>query len=554
MNLRQKITAMLATTVVALIVIILVVSSNVNLRNITTLCESYLYDTCISASDTLYESFYGDTERNDMSVRLEYILNNVGIDTMDSSICYLVDNEGNYLYHKNDELIGTKIQDNPVVQSVIDRYQTEGMITTADVRQSVVDGKEVYIAFMCTVNDWIVVVQADQSDVMAPVTTINSILIVLGIILLILSLVIGYLATWKITKPISVLTKIINDISELKVNSFHKIPKTHDEIGIMANAVTNMQGQLSNIVKELNDISGVLVEDSNSLYDITEKVNDASSDNSATNEELAASMEETSISTESVNVNIQNMNESVSVVAEEIQKGATLTGEVMQKTNAIRENTKRASEETTEVFATIRKDSEEAIIRAKEVEKINSLANAIQDIAEQTNLLSLNASIEAARAGDAGKGFAVVADEISKLAHQSTNTSQDILVIAEQVNESVEVLTQSLEKALNFMKENVMSDYQTFMVSSDEYGEATQSIETFMESANEQIKEIRAGIMAMADSMNSINTNINECSIGVNDIAMKTTDVVTLTAETFERTTNCRDSAEKLREITSRFQ
>lgn len=554
MNLRQKITAMLATTVVALIAIILVVSSNVNLRNITTLCESYLYDTCISASDTLYESFYGDTERNDMSVRLEYILNNVGIDTMDSSICYLVDNEGNYLYHKNDELIGTKILDNPVVQSVLDRYQTEGMITTADVRQSVVDGKEVYIAFMCTVNDWIVVVQADQSDVMAPVTTINSILIVLGIILLVLSLVIGYLATWKITKPISVLTKIINDISELKVNSFHKIPKTHDEIGIMANAVTNMQGQLSNIVKELNDISGVLVEDSNSLYDITEKVNDASSDNSATNEELAASMEETSISTESVNVNIQNMNESVSVVAEEIQKGATLTGEVMQKTNAIRENTKRASEETTEVFATIRKDSEEAIIRAKEVEKINSLANAIQDIAEQTNLLSLNASIEAARAGDAGKGFAVVADEISKLAHQSTNTSQDILVIAEQVNESVEVLTQSLEKALNFMKENVMSDYHTFMVSSDEYGEATQSIETFMESANEQIKEIRAGIMAMADSMNSINTNINECSIGVNDIAMKTTDVVTLTAETFERTTNCRDSAEKLREITSRFQ
>lgn len=104
-SIRQKITAMLAATVVAVIAIILVVSSVVNKKNITELCESYLYDTCISASDTLYESFYGDSERNDLGVRLQYILNNVGIDTMDSSICYLVDTDGNYLYHQNEDLI-----------------------------------------------------------------------------------------------------------------------------------------------------------------------------------------------------------------------------------------------------------------------------------------------------------------------------------------------------------------------------------------------------------------------------------------------------------------
>ncbi|MCI5920004.1 MAG: methyl-accepting chemotaxis protein [Roseburia sp.] len=553
-SIRQKITAMLAATVVAVIAIILVVSSVVNKKNITELCESYLYDTCISASDTLYESFYGDSERNDLGVRLQYILNNVGIDTMDSSICYLVDTDGNYLYHQNEDLIGTQIQDNPVVQSVIDRYQSEGMITTADVRKSVVDGKPVYIAFMCTVNDWIVVVQADESDVMAPITTINTVSIILGVVLLILSLAIGYALTYHITKPISVLTKVINDISELKINNTHKIPKTKDEIGVMANAVEHMREQLSNIVAELNGISDVLVDDSNNLYNISNKVNDASSDNSATSEELAASMEETSSSAESVNQNIQNMNDRVSIVAEEVQKGASLTTDVMEKTNEIQENTKRASDATTDVFASIQAASEEAIIRAREVDKINSLAGAIQDIAEQTNLLSLNASIEAARAGEAGRGFAVVADEISKLANQSTNTSADILVIAGQVNESVEVLTQNLEKALEFMKVNVMGDYEEFMKSSEEYTEATRSIEAFMDRANEQIMEIRSGINAMAESIGSISNNINECSVGVNDIAEKTTDVVTLTVDTFERTTNCKNSAEKLQEITSRFQ
>ena len=68
-SIRRKITILMAATSIILILAILAVSYVVNKKNITELCESYLYDTCISASDTLYESFYGDSERNDMSVR-----------------------------------------------------------------------------------------------------------------------------------------------------------------------------------------------------------------------------------------------------------------------------------------------------------------------------------------------------------------------------------------------------------------------------------------------------------------------------------------------------
>lgn len=337
------------------------------------------------------------------------------------------------------------------------------------------------------------------------------------------------------------------------MSSDKKIPHTKDEIGVMAMAVERMKEKLSGIVGELNDISGVLVEDSNGLAEISQKVNDASSDSSATNEELAASMETTSAAANSMNDRIQNINATISDVADKIENGTELTGQVMEKSIGIKETTKKASEKTINLFGTIRESSQEAIQRAKDVEKINSLANAIQDIAEQTNLLSLNASIEAARAGDAGRGFAVVADEISKLAHQTTDTSSDILVIAEQVNESVGVLTDSLVKVLDFMKNNVMGDYEGFIKSSDEYGEATETIEQFMNSANAQINEIKADINNIASTIAGISSNISECSVGVNDIAMKTTDVVSLTVETHERTMNCKDLAEKLRDITSRF-
>ncbi|MBQ2257278.1 MAG: methyl-accepting chemotaxis protein [Lachnospiraceae bacterium] len=552
-SIRRKITILMAATSIILILAILAVSYVVNKKNITELCESYLYDTCISASDTLYESFYGDSERNDMSVRLEYILNNVGIDTMESSRGYLVDTDGTYLYHENSEMVGTKMTDNPVIEEVLTTLREEGHITTADVRRCKVDGKDVYVAFMCTVNDWVIFVQADAADVMAPITAINTICIIVGIILLMIALVVGYIMTTVITRPIVGLTAVINDISELNMSSSHKIPQSRDEIGKMGNAVQHMREELSGIVAELNDIAEILVSDSDTLYTISENVNQASTDNAATNEELAASMEETSASTDTVNTRIKHMNDSAATVADKIQNGTILTDEIMDKTSAIHQKTKTSSDETLRVYDSIRKTSGEAITKAKEVEKINQLANAIQDIAEQTNLLSLNASIEAARAGDQGKGFAVVASEISKLASQSTATGADILTIVDEVNLSVETLTKCLVDALDFLENKVMNDYSEFMNSSKEYSDATRTIEEFMQLANNEVNELKAGIMDITAAMEGISGNISECSVGINDIAEKTTNVVELTGETYERTMNCRDSAQKLRAITSRF-
>lgn len=552
-TIKSKVATLIASTSVILIVAVLAVSLTVMKNNVVTMCENYLYDTCVSASNTLYESFYGDTEQVNMDVRIQYILYNVGIQDMDSSKAYLVDKSGNFLYHNDPDMIGTQMTGNKVIQDVLDQLNSTGVMPTADVKECKVDGTQKYVAYMCTVNDWVVYVEADKDDVLSSITSIITISLIVGGLLILLAVVIGIIVTGKITKPITKLTTVINDISELNMTDEHEIPITKDEIGVMGVAVARMKHQLQEIVGDLNGISGKLVSDSNTLYDISENVTEASTNNSATNEELAASMESTSQSTENVTNSVQDMNSSAIEVANKINEGTNLTSSAMDKAQEIHERTRQAREETLKVYDEIKGTSEQAIIQAKEVQKINELANAIQEIADQTTLLSLNASIEAARAGEQGRGFAVVASEIANLASESTTTGANIVTIVAQVNTSVETLTKCLVDALEFLENKVMNDYDAFMESSDEYSSAAKNIEDFMNQANEEVDQLKSAISSITDVMDSINRNINECSIGINDIANKTTEVVELTSESFERSNNCKTSASELQDITSRF-
>ncbi len=163
------------------------------------------------------------------------------------------------------------------------------------------------------------------------------------------------------------------------------------------------------------------------------------------------------------------MEDYVSVMEKKNLEGNAAIQDITVRAGRLNEESQASSRNTDLMIENTKKKLGLAIEESKQVEQIDKLTDAILNIAEQTNLLSLNASIEAARAGAAGRGFSVVADEIRKLADTSQQTAVQIQKIAGNVNKSVGNLCDCANDVLKFMDTGLRDTYKKLVETSEQY-------------------------------------------------------------------------------------
>lgn len=347
---------------------------------------------------------------------------------------------------------------------------------------------------------------------------IFAILIATGIIII--------LAILKIVRPLQSangqLSKIISDIDSSKGDLTSRINiNSHDEVGELVDGINLFIEKLQEIMKSIRSQSeNILI----SSKEIADKINESGNNTnevSATMDEIAAAMQEISATVEELSSGSENIFESIVHLTDKINDGNVLTKDIQSRSLNYKTEIENEKTNAVAIINEIKNTLEQSIENSKEAAQIQSLTENILQIASQTNLLSLNASIEAARAGEAGKGFSVVAAQISELAESSRTIAKNIQEISTLVTESVTGLSSDSKKLLEFVNNDVLTDYDKFVAISDNYYNDAVNVNNILEEFTNGTSALKTTMSEMNHGINDISTTIEESANGTNDISSR---------------------------------
>lgn len=355
--------------------------------------------------------------------------------------------------------------------------------------------------------------------------------IVINAVMSIIILMIVAASFFGILKPLAEGQKLVNKVVESLSNNCLDLSdrieiKRNNEIGEVFVGFNLVLDNLEKVFVKITDNSNVLKEATDELGNVSNSAEGRIEDISATIQQLAAGMEEVASSITAVTGNAAEVNNNVSVIQTEVNGMKTLASEIRTKADSLSEMCETQREKSTTMMNSITGAVEMAITECKKVEQINELTSDILSISQQTNLLALNASIEAARAGEAGKGFAVVADEIRVLADTSRETANNIQVISDNVNKSVYSLAKSSNQLIEYIRSDVLKDYDNWVVAGKEYAEGAECIDNTMDQLSGRTKELQQIIGDISDSFNQISATVEESTAGITNVSENTQELV----------------------------
>ena len=387
----------------------------------------------------------------------------------------------------------------------------------------------------------------------------NESIIMFTIILLVLALVLGAVLTYSIVKPIvsslSFSTMYLNQISsgDFTREIPNKILKSKDEIGDMLRAVdhmrTSIRTTLESVVSESAKIEKLIENtDQNAIY-LSKEISEVS----VTTEVLSAGMQETAATTESINATTGSIQSGIQRISSKAATVSDTSKEISQRANKVKTQAIESKKNADAIYASTYENLNQAIAKAKSVDQINALLDAILEITSQTNLLALNAAIEAARAGEAGRGFAVVADEIRKLAVNSGNTVNKIQEVIKIVLDSVDNLADSSRAILNFMDQSVSVDYESMVEVGEQYNLDASSIFNMSNDFSKSASEINSLMDVIAEALEGISKATYEGAEGTTNIASKTSSVSKRVTNITQQTTEIKSSVALLNQYVAEF-
>ncbi len=341
------------------------------------------------------------------------------------------------------------------VQGLYDKICTADVLATIDGATQVKSGNSTYYIAGKQLEgcDWKLISYVSRDDAVLDdlKTSFLVVTLIALVIILVTAIIIDRFINHK-TKQIKKVTQSIEHITNGDFTQSMTIT-SYDETGVMIYSLQKFLIEMRDVLKKLKNMASSLTDQSNNSMDMSRDLAQASASSHSAMEEMINTLEQLSNSVEEIAEGSTSLANNVGDTNNRCKKA----NEVLLETVALSSEGSTEMEEVSVSMHEIRQIIDELGNAVEDVgnnmKSIKDMVNVIGDIADQTNLLSLNAAIEAARAGDAGRGFAVVAQEIGTLAVNSSKSVVDIKEITDSISKLVFEMVRKMNKSIESIKE-----------------------------------------------------------------------------------------------------
>ena len=501
-----KIIVMVILAVIVSNVICMVFILESSKKQITDSTKHTMVDV-INTTSKIVENEISNADTEDLDYD-EYAksLSDVKLEGMDSSYVYVVKNDGTMLYHPTKEKVGQPVE-NAVIKGVVQQLQ-DGKKPGTTVVEYDFNGTTKYSAYTILNNENILVLTADESEALAGITTVTGVAVGIIAIVVLIAIIISFIMGRRLMRPLVKVSTIIEDVANGNIEAdFSVVKESNDEIGLIIEKMKELTQSLGSIVGKIRNSSDTM---SSNSYEL----NDTSSQTLAANNEISKAVEDVAEGSTGMATSISKINENLLEMSNETKDINASVDEIKNQTTAVQDSSKIMNDKIKSMQDSSHKMDEGISAISKRIEtvnttvdKVSNIVSVIEEISSETNLLSLNASIEAARAGDAGKGFAVVAQEIRVL---SDNTNTELENIKQIISSLVEECRYCVQASGTIVEDNAKQKEEIKAVL-DEFGSLDEQIQKTAEKADE-IEELVTAMIELNDDITKSSNSLTDVS------------------------------------------
>lgn len=367
------------------------------------------------------------------------------------------------------------------------------------------------------------------------------------IVVMLICIAVGIRLAGSMSRNIKTSIQLVGRLAEgnLDVWVDDKLLKKKDEIGELSRVTITLRDTMRSTIKEITDNAKALLEASQLLGTAADNTNGTMNDVRTAVSQVVDNSQLQAENSQSTSEQMKIMGDNITETSNEAE---LLSGNAasMQLSSEKASKTLLSLRQINEDVKKIIGEVQEQTNRTNEsVKKIQAATTFINSIAEDTGLLSLNASIEAARAGDSGRGFAVVAEQIKNLSEQSNESSKEIEATAEVLRADSEKAVQAMQQ----MQEIIASQSESMQETQQVVAEVIEEIASSMKSIA-QIKESSGRLEGARNEVLQAVEHLSEISAENLDSTKSTYEQTEIVADTFKQVYN---SADELKTIADKL-